>query len=341
MSIVHKTYQRRGYLTRDGYARLDAVLASQAWLYNQALEMRKKAYEIGGVQVTWQDQFKWLTGMRHTHKKRMACLALQVQRGTLLRLDRAFQSFFRRVKAGQKPGFPRFKTSRNRFRTIELAEVTPSMVRNGKVKIKGLPVIHVKGGGLPDSTQLKSLRITRHGRRVTISLGYAVKVAPLPPSDACVGIDMGVTDRLALSNGETFPRRVIDWHDVAEKQRRLARCVKGSREWKKRARILANAQGRDRIRNRNECHRITSGIVQQHGHIAVEDLEITNMTASARGTVDNPGVNVAAKAGLNREIETQTWGMIRQQLTYKAEWAGRTLIAVEAKHTSQTCGQCG
>ena len=65
------------------------------------------------------------------------------------------------------------------------------------------------------------------------------------------------------------------------------------------------------------------------------------MTRSAKGTVENPGVNVSAKSGLNREILKQTWGMIRQQLEYKAEWAGRTLVAVDARYTSQTCSECG
>ena len=174
-----------------------------------------------------------------------------------------------------------------------------------------------------------------------MSMTYAEEAAPLPPSSASVGIDMGITDRLTLSTGESIDRRLSDRKAIAEKQRRLARCVKGSREWRERARILVNARGRERIRNRNRCHRITSPIVREYGQIAVEDLPITNMTASARGTIVSPGVNAGAKSGLNREIQTQTWGMLREQLRYKAEWAGREFVVVPAQHTSQRCSQCG
>ena len=128
---------------------------------------------------------------------------------------------------------------------------------------------------------------------------------------------------------------------IAEKQRRLARCKKGSREWRKGLAILSNALGRERVRNRNQCHRITSKIIQENGRIAVEDLLIPNMTASGKGTVENPGKNVRAKSGLNREIKNQTWGILREQLRYKAEWAGREFVVVPAQNTSQRCSECG
>ena len=95
------------------------------------------------------------------------------------------------------------------------------------------------------------------------------------------------------------------------------------------------------MRNRNACHEVTSALIRRFETIAIEDLAIGNMTASARGTVETPGRNVAAKSGLNRSILEQTWGMIRQQLTYKAEWAGRELVVVDPRYTSQTCSRCG
>ena len=105
--------------------------------------------------------------------------------------------------------------------------------------------------------------------------------------------------------------------------------------------VLANAQARRRVRNRNQCHRATTEIVRQYGHIAVESLQVKNMTRSAAGTLEEPGHNVSAKSGLNREILEQTWGLIRQQLRYKAEWAGRRFVEVDPRHTSQTCNSCG
>lgn len=98
---------------------------------------------------------------------------------------------------------------------------------------------------------------------------------------------------------------------------------------------------RKRISNRNECHHITSDLVGRYGRIAMEKLTISNMTASAAGTVEEPGKNVASKSGLNREILAQTWGMIREQLLYKAEWAGREFVEVNPAYTSRICWGCG
>ena len=135
-------------------------------------------------------------------------------------------------------------------------------------------------------------------------------------------------------------RRKASKH-LARMQRRLSKCRKGGHRWKQRRAVLANHQHRERIRNRNECHRVTTELVRRFGLIAIEDLAIRNMTASAKGTLENPGRNVRQKAGLNRSITEQTWGMIRLQLNYKAEWAGRALMTVDPKFTSQRCSGCG
>ena len=192
--------------------------------------------------ITYNQQQGQLTQIR-AEDEYWENISVHVGRGVLRRIDRAFQAFFRRVKAGQTPGYPRFK-SRRRWHTIELAEVTPAMVRDGKVKVKGLPVIHFKGGDLPDSTQPKALRITKRGRRVTVNMTYSEEVSPLPVIYASVGIDMGVSDRLTLSTGESIDRRLSDRAGIAEKQRRMARCTKGSREWRKRPESLPMLRGK-------------------------------------------------------------------------------------------------
>ena len=170
--------------------------------------------------------------------------------------------------------------------------------------------------------------------------------AEIPTSEASTfSIDgqAGAPDVGSHLGSHLMPRRTRrDRLAIVRKQQRLSRCRKGSRRWKQRAAVLANAWARRRVQNRNECHRITTEIVGQYGHIAVEALAIRNMSRSAAGTsVEEPGRNVSAKSGLNREILEQTWGLIRQQLRYKAEWAGRRFVEVDPRHTSQTCNSCG
>ena len=178
------------------------------------------------------------------------------------------------------------------------------------------------------------------GRLLWVNLTYAVSVETFPKNDDAVGVDMGVSERLVLSTGEVVKRRRKPNERLKRAQQRLSRCRKGSREWRKRRVVLANQQDRERIRNRNECHRVTTDLVKRFGLIAVENLRIRNMTRSAAGTLEKPGKNVRQKSGLNRSIAEQTWGIMRQQISYKAAWAGRDLVLIDPKHTSQTCSVC-
>ena len=270
---------------------------------------------------------------------------MQIGRGVLTRLDRARQAFYKRVKKGEAPGFPRFKSA-SRWNTIELPETTEYMVkkrdRGHVVRIKGLPTLRLKKGmELPPAANLKTITITKRGRRLWVNLAYAVENEPLQTNNSAVGLDMGVLDRVALSTGERLGRRNKPNYKLKRAQQRMSRCRKGSRRWKQRRAVLANAQDRERIRNRNDCHRITTDLVRRFGLIAMEDLPIKNMIRSAAGTLENPGVGVSQKRGLNRSVTEQTWGIIRTQLEYKAAWAGRELLSVDPKFTSQRCSGCG
>ena len=333
MATIHTTYQVRGYLSKSAHAQLDNVLRQSATLYNAGLQEWRDSYSVhagwqhwadattnepvrtrdgknwvfieqrtkrGDVKTpTHYDQLKEFTGVR-ADDPFWTGLDVNVGRGVLQRLERAKNAFFRRVKAGEKPGYPRFKSGRY-WRTLEMAEVRSPMIRNGTVRIKGLPAIRIPSKReLPSSADLKTLRITRAGRRVMVSLGYAVERDQLPYNPACVGIDMGVTDRMVLSTGQVvmagedipaagldpaeiptsgapintiacegvspdvaesspqaefsephkIKRRRSNRTDIGKKQRRLAQCNKGSRRWRQRKAILANAHSRARISNR-------------------------------------------------------------------------------------------
>ena len=340
--VVLKTYQHRAYTSKAGYERIAEVLRESARLYNAALEEWRWAY-TAGVSVSLYSQYRELTAIR-AGDAFWGGMSVNVGRGVLRRADRARQSFYRRVSSGETPGYPRFKSWR-RWHTIELANVAVSMLKPRDnycvIRIKGLPEIRLrKELALPEGVP-KALSVTLRGRRLFVNLTYEVELEALPGSVAAVGIDMGVSDRLALSNGERVGRRSKASKRLARMQRRLSGCRKGGHRWRKRKSVLANHQYRERVRNHNECHRVTTELVRRFGLIVLEDLSIRNMTASAKGTLENPGTGVAQKRGLNRSITEQTWGMIRLQLNYKAEWAGRTLKTVDPKFTSQRCSECG
>ena len=208
MTKIHKTYQHRAYASRAGYERIAEILRESARLYNAALEEWRWTYRAG-VSVSLYSQYRELTAIRASDEF-WGSISIQVGRGVLRRADRARQAFYRRVKSGEKPGYPRFKSSR-RWHTIELANVDASTLKDRghyyAIRIKGLPEIRLrKGLTLPEDTP-KALSITLRGRRLFVNLTYAIEQAALPRADAVVGVDVGVSDRLALSNGEHVGRR--------------------------------------------------------------------------------------------------------------------------------------
>ena len=351
---VHVTYQFRAYTDKAGYARIDEVLAMHRDLYNSAILERKWAREWfekygdqGQGAVTYNSQSKEITMLRaespewKDQNRRLAT-------GTLWRAELAFQAFFRRQSKGETPGYPRLK-SPNRFRTLDVRGVLPSALTiraNGTalVRVKGLPplTLRLKGRTVPPTSQLKTLRITRRGNRCMVSLGYAEEREPLPETGKATGLDMrlGVA-RVVTSAGGAWPARVVDNARIKRLHRKISRARKGSRNRAKVVRILNSFTTREQVRDYNEVHRFTTAIVRSHDLIAIEDLDIRDLTRSARGTKDAPGENVALAADLNRRVYEQTWGEIRRQLTYKAEWAGRKVVFVDPVDTSRTCSVCG
>ena len=186
-----------------------------------------------------------------------------------------------------------------------------------------------------------SLQITRRGRRVVVNLTFEVVKEPLPPTGAIVGLNRGVASTLATSEGKHIQGTLPDAKRRRKLQRQLSRAEKGSKKRQKKLAVYSNFRYRETLAKRNELHRITSKLVADHDFIVMEDFDIPAMTRSGRGTLENPGTNVALRAWLNRSILEQGWGMIQMQLAYKAEWAGRRLAKVSPQFISQDCSSCG
>ena len=228
MALIHKTYSERAYLTSGRHRRLDEAFVECARLYNAAKEHRVSAWKHSTRRsVSYMDQCRELTVIR-AQDGYWGDLSLQVARGVILRLDRAFQGFYRRCKAGQTPGFPRWTRAR-RWKTIEIAEPSPAMVtkRRGKlvVRVRGLPKLRIRPSReLPDSKCLVGLTITRKPTGVWVNMTYAVEREELGEArHSAVGIDLGASSRIALSDGGFVERRPADDARKIELQRRIAR----------------------------------------------------------------------------------------------------------------------
>ena len=370
MTTATKTYKMRGYTSRGGYARIEEVLAMQCELYNAALQERRDAYRHPSqVRLDWRDQFKEFKFVRKDDP-RWDNLSLNIGRGTLKMVDRAFNGFFNRVKNGTKPGYPRFR-ARSRFRTIEFVDVRTANWKisddglSAVVKIKGLPKIRVLSArSLPEKVQM--IRLTRKGRRLDVSATFGFESEPEAATDTAIGIDFGVNQLATLSDGDVLSSARIEDKRAKQLQRRISkfkkraladgraywkivrgrprftwRDGKAPRRYQELARIYTNRRDRERIREHNRAHRISTDLVRRAKFIFIEDLQLKNMTKSAKGTADAPGKNVAQKRGLNREILNQGLGRIIEMLSYKAEWAGAEVIKVDPRYTSRDCSYCG
>ena len=167
---------------------------------------------------------------------------------------------------------------------------------------------------------------------------------PKHPSDSEIGIDAGIKCFAAFSDG-TMIEGVNSFrkHEerLATEQKKLSRKQKRSQNWKKQKRKLSRLHHRIANVRNDFLHKLSTEICKSHARVYVEGLQVRNMSASARGTIDDPGMNVKAKSGLNKSILDQGWYEFQRQLGYKLDWQGGTLVEVDYRHTSQRCSCCG
>lgn len=337
--------------TRRQEIALAACLEDHRTLYNAALEHRRTAYRMAGVTIRYGDQSAELKHIRADDPDGQGRWSFSSQQATLRRLDKAFAAFFRRVKAGQKPGFPRFK-GRGWFDTVEWPkdgdgcrwDSQPEHPTATYVRLQGIGHVRVHQHR-PVRGRVKTISVKREGRRWYVILACDdVPAEPLPATGAVVGLDMGVASLVTTSDGEHLanPRHLAATADrLAAAQRDLARKKRGSKRRFKAVARVAALHAKVRRQRLDHAHKAALDLVRDYDVIVHEDLRIANMTRSASGTIDNPGRNVAQKSGLNRSILDAGWGVFLTILAHKAESAGRELIAVNPANTSRTCARCG
>ncbi|HEY5025637.1 MAG TPA: transposase [Acidimicrobiales bacterium] len=328
--------------------RFEALLRHQCELYNAALEERRGAWKWERRSVSYIDQSRTLTTLREPRPEIFEH-GVTVCRGTLKRLDRAFGAFYRRCRAGQTPGFPRFKSSR-RWDSVQWEDThgwglnTESrrlrLLGIGEVKVR----LHREVRGTP-----KAITVAREGRRWWVTVRCVdVPTTPLAATGSHVGIDLGVCAQVATSGGQLvvdgrYGRRASA--RLAGAQRELVTKRRGSRRRERSVERVAAAHRKVRNQRKDLAHKLSRELVNRYDLIVHEDLKIANMVRRPLPRQGEDGAyepnGAAAKAGLNRSISDAGWGQLLQLIAYKAEDAGREVIAVDPRHTSQRCSSCG
>lgn len=335
--------------------RLTAWVRLHCELYNAALQERLEAYRRAGKSISYYDQQNVLPEIKAARPEFVELGSHALQQ-TLRRLDLAFQSFFRRVKAGQTPGFPRFKASK---RFSGFCYPDPA---GWKLLGRGGRAATLRIGSGKDALMLRARGQHRFGAEakpndltITRKNGeWFASVTLRVPEAACArertdyqhrGIDFGLTDWATFDNGETIanPRWTRnELPRLADLQRQRARKKKGSVRYKRLTQQAARLH--DRIANlrREFVYQETTKLVRTCAVIATEELTPKNMSHIAKGTVETPGRRVRQKAGLNREILSAAFGMAHQMLSYKAAEAGTRLHLANTRQLkpSQRCSGC-
>ncbi len=337
--------------TAGQVAALTACLDDHRDLYNAALEHRRTAYRKAGVTVRYGEQSGELKHIRADDPGGQGRWSFSSQQATLRRLDKAFRAFFDRVKAGRTPGFPRFK-GRGWFDTVEWPkdgdgcrwDCRPEHPAATFVRLQGVGHVRVHRHRRVLGT-VKTISVKREGSRWFVVLSCEdVPAETLPATGVVAGIDMGVASLVTTSDGAHVanPRHLAATADrLAAAQRDLARKRRGSRRRRTAVARVAALHAKVRRGRLDAAHKAALALVRDYDVIVHEDLKIANMTRSASGTIERPGRNVAAKSGLNRSVLDAGWGVFLRLLAYKAESAGRELIAVDPRNTSRTCARCG
>ncbi len=294
--------------------------------------------EIGKKSISYEDQARSLTEIRNDLllSDEFSKVDAQAQQRTLQRLDKAYKEYMKGIR-----GRPRYKNSSRKIKSFETYQWSrvKKQDRRTTLSVKGAGRMSFKGR-IPEGT--KYIRIVRTALRVEIQFVYETVVGVDRGSDRPIGIDLGVKNRITLSDGTFCKGTEIDRKELKRKQRAISRAEKGSNNRNKKKTAYAKERARTTEREHNKIHELTTGIVKGHGnHFIVEDLKLKNMTKSAKGTVEDPGKKVKQKSGLNRSIQEQQLGKVISQLTYKVESTGGKIIRVPSQYTSQTCSACG
>lgn len=325
---MRKSYRYRIYPTKSQRTVLNQNLELCRQVYNDTLALRKNAwekenksislYETNSILVTWK-----------TERQELKQVYSQVLQNVQVRVDLAFKAFFRRVKAGEEPGYPRFK-GYGRYDSLTYKQLGFG-VENGKLHLAKIGDIKIKLHR-PIDGAIKTCTI----RRMPTGKWFAcfsveIEDTPFPPwkDGAVVGIDVGLESFATLSNGEKIPNPRFfreEENELARVQRKLSKAPKGTTERKKAIKVVERVHERIANRRTDFAHQISHQLVDRFRFIAFEDLNIQNMLKNHC---------------LAKSISDVAWNMLVKATESKAAYAGSKVVLVDPRQTSQMCSRCG
>jgi putative transposase len=325
-----KVYKYRLYPCRTQEKRMFQVLAVCRHWYNMCLEERKLEWELKQRSVSKNDQIRKARLYRQTFPQAHIVFS-QILQSVAGDLDKAFDAFFRRVKAGEKPGYPRFK-SRNHFHSFNFPQFGKGAKVDGRrLKLFGIGRVRVRWHReIPEAGTIKTCRIKHQAGLWFVSFVVELPdTLELPKTGRFIGVDMGISALITTSEGE----RVENPNYYREGQKRLrvlsrvlARKKKGGQKRCKAVRRVQRQHLHVANQRSDYLHKLSTKLAQSYDGVAMEGLATRNMVKNSH---------------LSKSILDSGWAMFKQYLTYKAGSAGREIRLVNPAYTSKYCSNCG
>jgi putative transposase len=325
---MRRAFKYRLYPNADEARELGIMLETHRRLYNAALAQRKDAWEKEKKAVYYGDQSAWYKKERETNEF-FARTNFSSAQATLRRLEKSFQNFFRRVKGGEKPGYPRFK-ARDRYESVEFPSYGDGIrLLGNRLRIQHVGRVKVKLHR-PIEGEIKTVSLKHEGDHwyavFSCDLGeILIPKSALPEA----GIDVGLERFLTDSEGgfEENPRYLKkELPALRRAQRAVSRKKKGGKNRTKARRKVRRIHARVRNLRREHHYQVSERLVHRYGFIAAERLSVSNMLKNRR---------------LSRAISDAGWSRFLGILKHKAEKAGASVVEVDPRGTSQECSGCG
>ena len=328
---MEKAYKFRIYPTSEQEMQIQRTFGCCRYVFNHFLARRKVAYEEHKETMSFAVCCRELTKLKQEHNWLIDVDATALQ-SALRALDTAYQGFFRRVKKGEKPGYPRFKSKRHNRKSYTAKNNSSTVAFDGyRIRLPKLGWVSAKGfseikGRILNATVSQS----PSGKYFVSICCTGVDIEQAEHSGAAIGLDMGLKTLAVTSDGAVYPNHKHlskSLKKLARLQRRLSRKPKGSKRREKARLQVARLHERVSGQRDDALHKLTTELVRDHDVICVEKLKVKNLLRNHR---------------LARSISDASWGELKRQLAYKVAWHGKRLLEVDTFFpSSQLCSICG